>query len=198
VCYPAAVAVFRLYGLGPAKNPGFPPESFDAVLLDAPCTALGLRPRLLQQHRLSLLLDTAAYQVRGAAAAVTGACGNHDALLGLAIVTVATDIAVLPNGSGMQDATGARTSMHLQRSAMLSCRQEQQDSASLQLSWNILCAPCMLIARADCTLFMMCSTSSCHPLLFCAVQRALLAAAVQLVKPGGVLVYSTCTISPGA
>jgi hypothetical protein len=33
------------------------------VLLDAPCTALGLRPRLLQQHQLSLLLDTAAYQV---------------------------------------------------------------------------------------------------------------------------------------
>jgi hypothetical protein len=31
----------------------------------------------------------------------------------------------------------------------------------------------------------------------CALQRALLAAAVQLVKPGGVLVYSTCTISPG-
>ncbi|WIA32337.1 hypothetical protein OEZ86_003175 [Tetradesmus obliquus] len=57
------IALDRLYGLGPAKCPGFAPESFDAVLLDAPCTALGLRPRLLQQQQLSLLLETAAYQL---------------------------------------------------------------------------------------------------------------------------------------
>lgn len=31
-----------------ATPTGFPPESFDAVLLDAPCSALGLRPRLVQ------------------------------------------------------------------------------------------------------------------------------------------------------
>lgn len=30
------------------KCSGFPPASFDAVLLDAPCSALGLRPRLVQ------------------------------------------------------------------------------------------------------------------------------------------------------
>lgn len=28
------------------KSVGFPPDSFDRVLLDAPCSALGLRPRL--------------------------------------------------------------------------------------------------------------------------------------------------------
>lgn len=28
------------------KSKGFPPNSFDKVLLDAPCSALGLRPRL--------------------------------------------------------------------------------------------------------------------------------------------------------
>ncbi|WIA12192.1 hypothetical protein OEZ85_012263 [Tetradesmus obliquus] len=64
------IALDRLYGLGPAKCPGFAPESFDAVLLDAPCTALGLRPRLLQQQQLSLLLETAAYQRALLAAAV--------------------------------------------------------------------------------------------------------------------------------
>lgn len=31
---------------------GFPLESFDAVLLDGPCSGLGLRPRLV--HRLPL------------------------------------------------------------------------------------------------------------------------------------------------
>ena len=64
----------RLYGLGPAKCPGFAPESFDAVLLDAPCTALGLRPRLLQQQQLSLLLETAAYQVSWFGEPAFGCC----------------------------------------------------------------------------------------------------------------------------
>lgn len=31
---------------------GFPPESFDSILLDGPCTALGIRPRLI--HRAPL------------------------------------------------------------------------------------------------------------------------------------------------
>jgi 16S rRNA C967 or C1407 C5-methylase (RsmB/RsmF family) len=38
------------------------PESFDAVLLDAPCSALGLRPRLLMDWRLPQLQALAAYQ----------------------------------------------------------------------------------------------------------------------------------------
>jgi 16S rRNA C967 or C1407 C5-methylase (RsmB/RsmF family) len=38
------------------------PESFDAVLLDAPCSALGLRPRLLLDWRLQQLQALAAYQ----------------------------------------------------------------------------------------------------------------------------------------
>ncbi|KAI8472058.1 MAG: S-adenosyl-L-methionine-dependent methyltransferase [Monoraphidium minutum] len=40
----------------------FPPESFDAVLLDAPCSALGLRPRLLHGWRLGQLQSTAGLQ----------------------------------------------------------------------------------------------------------------------------------------
>jgi protein-L-isoaspartate O-methyltransferase len=56
--------------LQPQRPAGFPPGSFDAVLLDAPCTALGLRPRLAQQHSLPQLLDMAAYQRRLLAAAV--------------------------------------------------------------------------------------------------------------------------------
>jgi hypothetical protein len=34
---------------------GFEPESFDAVLLDAPCSGLGLRPRLTQSATLTYL-----------------------------------------------------------------------------------------------------------------------------------------------
>lgn len=38
------------------------PESFDAVLLDAPCSALGLRPRLFMDWRLPQLEALAGYQ----------------------------------------------------------------------------------------------------------------------------------------
>jgi hypothetical protein len=38
-----------------AAPPGFESESFDYVLLDAPCSALGLRPRLLQSATLKYL-----------------------------------------------------------------------------------------------------------------------------------------------
>ncbi|KAF5841976.1 hypothetical protein DUNSADRAFT_9857 [Dunaliella salina] len=48
----AAAAVQHQHEVAPpalqASPEGFPPESFDAVLLDAPCSALGLRPRLVQ------------------------------------------------------------------------------------------------------------------------------------------------------
>ena len=39
-----------------------PPESFDHVLLDAPCTALGLRPRLRHVQTIGELQGTAQYQ----------------------------------------------------------------------------------------------------------------------------------------
>lgn len=41
---------------------GFPPESFDYILLDAPCTGLGLRPRLLQRQSIGQLRSAAHYQ----------------------------------------------------------------------------------------------------------------------------------------
>ncbi|KAG2427328.1 hypothetical protein HXX76_012523 [Chlamydomonas incerta] len=48
-----------------AGQPGsFPPESFDALLLDAPCSALGLRPRLQQQAGALYLRQCAAAQRR--------------------------------------------------------------------------------------------------------------------------------------
>ena len=36
----------HLAGARVGKSEGFSPNSFDRVLLDAPCSALGLRPRL--------------------------------------------------------------------------------------------------------------------------------------------------------
>jgi hypothetical protein len=54
----------RAAGLAPPQHPGFPSESFDHILLDAPCTALGVRPRLQSPHSLGALLQTAAYQRR--------------------------------------------------------------------------------------------------------------------------------------
>lgn len=41
---------------------GFEPESFDYLLLDAPCTALGLRPRLILPQTLRELHNAAHYQ----------------------------------------------------------------------------------------------------------------------------------------
>ena len=40
----------------------FPPQSFAYILLDAPCSALGLRPRLQQTADLPSLLRAAEYQ----------------------------------------------------------------------------------------------------------------------------------------
>jgi methyltransferase NSUN6 len=45
-----------------ATTDGFEPESFDCVLLDAPCTALGLRPRLILPQTLKELYNAAHYQ----------------------------------------------------------------------------------------------------------------------------------------
>lgn len=53
-----------LQGSRAAVSQGFPPESFDYVLCDAPCSALGLRPRLIAPHTLSELRSHASYQRR--------------------------------------------------------------------------------------------------------------------------------------
>ncbi|KAI8106699.1 hypothetical protein M9434_001353 [Picochlorum sp. BPE23] len=59
----------ELHGLPPKKETfaavlesGFEEASFDSVLLDGPCTALGLRPRLLLQTTIEDLKKTASYQ----------------------------------------------------------------------------------------------------------------------------------------
>ncbi|GMH32733.1 hypothetical protein BSKO_00567 [Bryopsis sp. KO-2023] len=44
------------------KGRGFEHNSFDGVLLDAPCTALGLRPRLLHRQTMEELANTEQYQ----------------------------------------------------------------------------------------------------------------------------------------
>uniref|UniRef100_A0A7N0T2R5 SAM-dependent MTase RsmB/NOP-type domain-containing protein n=1 Tax=Kalanchoe fedtschenkoi TaxID=63787 RepID=A0A7N0T2R5_KALFE len=47
------------------NSKGFPPDSFDRVLLDAPCSALGLRPRLFAgEETLESLRHNAEYQRR--------------------------------------------------------------------------------------------------------------------------------------
>ncbi|GIL88736.1 hypothetical protein Vretifemale_16585 [Volvox reticuliferus] len=48
----------------PSSPAVYPPESFDYVLLDAPCSALGLRPRLQQQSDALYLRQCAAAQRR--------------------------------------------------------------------------------------------------------------------------------------
>ncbi|GIL60725.1 hypothetical protein Vafri_15256 [Volvox africanus] len=54
----------------PSGPTAYPPESFDHVLLDAPCSALGLRPRLQQQSGALYLRQCAAAQRRLVDAAV--------------------------------------------------------------------------------------------------------------------------------
>ncbi|KOM46454.1 hypothetical protein LR48_Vigan07g015800 [Vigna angularis] len=47
------------------RSKGFPPDSFDRVLLDAPCSALGLRPRLFAgEETIESLRNHAKYQRR--------------------------------------------------------------------------------------------------------------------------------------
>lgn len=50
--------------LEPARLCGFPPASFDHVLLDGPCSGLGLRPRLIHRMPLVDLFQAAAQQRR--------------------------------------------------------------------------------------------------------------------------------------
>ena len=47
---------------GSAKLAGYPREVFDRVLLDPPCSALGLRPRLWHQVRMEDLVGHRNYQ----------------------------------------------------------------------------------------------------------------------------------------
>lgn len=47
---------------GSAKLPGYPREIFDRVLLDPPCSALGLRPRLLHEVTMNDLMGYRNYQ----------------------------------------------------------------------------------------------------------------------------------------
>lgn len=47
-----------------ASLPGFAPKSFDYILVDAPCSALGLRPRLLQTATLNYLHQASALHMR--------------------------------------------------------------------------------------------------------------------------------------
>lgn len=56
--------------VGMQRINGFAPGSFDGVLLDAPCSALGLRPRLHFPHTFQDLEETAQYQRRLLDAAV--------------------------------------------------------------------------------------------------------------------------------
>lgn len=51
-CYPVSVE----------QGKGFKGESFDGVLLDAPCSALGLRPRLRHGQTIKELHNNAQYQ----------------------------------------------------------------------------------------------------------------------------------------
>ena len=53
-----------------AAPSGFPPSSFEYILVDAPCSALGLRPRLLQTATVAYLRQCAVYQRRILDAAV--------------------------------------------------------------------------------------------------------------------------------
>jgi len=62
-------AAMRARGIEPPKpracDPpcrGWAPESFEYIMLDAPCTGLGLRPRLTQELKLADLEGAAAYQ----------------------------------------------------------------------------------------------------------------------------------------
>jgi 16S rRNA C967 or C1407 C5-methylase (RsmB/RsmF family) len=60
-------AAKRMHGQDPTQTrcestAGFEPESFDYVLLDPPCSALGLRPRLIVPQTLKELHNAAHYQ----------------------------------------------------------------------------------------------------------------------------------------
>lgn len=92
----------NLLGARVEKSEGFPPNSFDRVLLDGPCSALGLRPRLFigQETLLSLrnhanyqrkMFDQAVQLVRAGGVLVYSTCtinpGENEALVRYALDT---------------------------------------------------------------------------------------------------------------
>ncbi|KAK8812289.1 hypothetical protein WA158_007523 [Blastocystis sp. Blastoise] len=61
---PLSILINKAQTNGSIKVPGFPRESFDRILLDPPCSALGLRPRLCHDTTLQELEGTSNYQKR--------------------------------------------------------------------------------------------------------------------------------------
>lgn len=136
-----------------AECPGFDPGSFDHVLCDVPCSALGLRPR----------------------------CGALTLRLGEMTQESAPD-ACMPSPN--LHATRSHVPLRCTRSVETTLR-------SCSPGWLLILppprAPCALRFRHEQTVEELVGTAQ--------YQRRILAAGVGALRPGGTMVFSTCTIS---
>jgi 16S rRNA C967 or C1407 C5-methylase (RsmB/RsmF family) len=132
---------------------GFEPESFDAVLLDAPCSGLGLRPRLTQSATLAYLRQV------GWGCCISGTSLKWRGYSSSGLCLSAALVIKFAGGS-------------IKLARLL---------AGQFGTFNNHC--CSLPPLPSC--------------LQCGVYtRKFLDAAVKLVRPGGRLVFSTCTLNP--
>ncbi|MGH0164527.1 UNVERIFIED_CONTAM: hypothetical protein FKN15_060664 [Acipenser sinensis] len=166
-------------------GPPFSPESFDRILLDAPCSGLGQRPNMACTWSLKEVLSYQPLQRKlftvGEVIAMDKIANKLERIKqNAALLQLKCIKAYCFRGTKAlaTDATGSST--------------DGPPFSPESFDRILLDAPCSGLGQRP---NMACTWSLKVVLSYQLLQRKLFTVAVKLLKPGGVLVYSTCTIT---